>query len=268
MMTDYAQDKKVTTGIVGFFDILGYQNIIDNNEIGIVSSLISETLTKLPSKVKADVSNEFSGKVKQIIESYFTLIQTRLISDSILISVPIRIEGSDVDQDTCIRYTWILLLYYAARLTKEMFDSGLPIRGAIDYGEYYLDNHCFAGKPIIDCYRLSEQLEMSGVVLSEAAYKHYLDIMSAKEHAAFKNIGIEYLVPIKNNTEVRMFMLDWYKFDKLEFTDIRQEVYKSFRGHNKDIQQKVISKVVNTEFAIRALFINHSTKQANEQLPQ
>lgn len=37
-------------GLVGIFDILGYQYIIDNNQINYVADLISNTLLDLPQK--------------------------------------------------------------------------------------------------------------------------------------------------------------------------------------------------------------------------
>ena len=39
---------KSEDGIVGFFDVMGYQDIIDNNNIEIVAKIISETIDKLP----------------------------------------------------------------------------------------------------------------------------------------------------------------------------------------------------------------------------
>jgi len=38
-------------GFVGFFDILGYQAIIDNNEISKTAKIISEMIVNLPTRI-------------------------------------------------------------------------------------------------------------------------------------------------------------------------------------------------------------------------
>jgi len=151
-------------GIVAFFDIMGYQNIIDNNDIGPVTQIISGTLKKLPSQVEHSVKLLYEGEMRTYAEAeIFSHIETRLISDCLLISGPIA-DGHPRRMMFC----WAFILY-VRQLCYNMFRSGLPVRGAVDCGTFYLDGTCFAGKPIINCYRLAAQLNLSGVVLTETA---------------------------------------------------------------------------------------------------
>ena len=71
-------------GLVGFFDILGYQNIIDNNKIEDTSTIIADIIHTLPSSVKDNLikllvdenksgSEESSNSHKETIESIQTI---------------------------------------------------------------------------------------------------------------------------------------------------------------------------------------------------
>jgi len=45
-------DNRTRKGLIAFFDILGYKNIIDNNEIETVAALISNKLLKIPNRLQ------------------------------------------------------------------------------------------------------------------------------------------------------------------------------------------------------------------------
>ena len=75
-------------GLVGIFDILGYQYIIDNNQINYVANLISNTLLDLPGKVGDKFLSVF--KNKEITDFYSEVIKRALkwhiFSDTILLA--------------------------------------------------------------------------------------------------------------------------------------------------------------------------------------
>ena len=78
-------------GLVGIFDILGYQYIIDNNEINYVADLISNTLLNLPQKGADKLISRF--KDDEIADIYSSAISRgalkwRIFSDTILLSYP------------------------------------------------------------------------------------------------------------------------------------------------------------------------------------
>ena len=77
-------ELKPQQGLVGFFDILGYQQIIDNNDIAIAARLISTAIISLPGKVKSVLTGRFSAGNRSAIESDLSAIECRVISDSIV----------------------------------------------------------------------------------------------------------------------------------------------------------------------------------------
>lgn len=240
-----------TSGLVAFFDILGYQNIILNNEIEKVSSLISGTLIRLPELVRKSVKEELDDSIRERMDTQYTSkIETLLISDSILSSVAIKLDPESIPT----RLQCFIFLKYARCLTREMFNMGLPVRGVINTGEFFREGQCFAGKPIINCYKIAQQLELSGIVLTKEAFKELEKININAEYVLSPITGFSYLVPQHNNDE-KMFMLDWWDHKK-SGADIRQLVFESFRGHNKDVPESVLKKLRNTEFSIRAFIQN------------
>lgn len=63
-------------------------------------------------------------------------------------------------------------------------------------------------------------------------------------------------MPFKNG-EKRMFVIDWcYNITNEQKADIRQYIVNQFKAHNKDISEKVMRKLNNTEIMIRCLVNN------------
>ena len=254
------------TGIVGFFDILGYQNIINNNEIEKTANIISDVILNLPEKVKVKQSKAYekiaseikNEAVKKVIQKAVDMIKPQIISDSILITLPIK----DKEYAEAGDFFWMVYLFYSCLLLEESFNSGLPLRGAIDFGQYYTNKDCIAGKTIINGYMLSNQLEFSGCTLCENADK---EISSFKKTDSFGMLELyiaDYLAPMKNGIEKRSCLLNWIAARTKEKPfDVRQYTLEAFHMHNKDIPLNAFQKVNNTENILRYfLMLNESRK--------
>jgi hypothetical protein len=241
-------------GLVAFFDILGYQDIIDNNLIEEVARIISDILVKIP----ADVKNEFMGLLKKgskqynLFQVFIESIDQRVISDSILLSL----DFPEDEKEHIKVARWTVFLLYVRLLVYTAFEKGLPLRGAIDYGEFFIDSNCFAGKPIIDCYRLSNRLEFSGCVLTPSCEKTLQNALKGLVDNAIpldiiSSEVLSYLVPLKDGEE-RLWIIAWIQANQI-VGDVRQFVVKAFQSHNKDMSRKVFTKLDNTEIMIRCL---------------
>lgn len=247
-------------GLVAFFDILGYQDIINNNLIDNVSKIIANILVKLPEHTKdkmATLIKDVSLRERAVKD--LKKIRSRLISDSILIVSEIDSSISNSDKED----KFVDFFVFIGILIRFAFDKGLPLRGVVDYGEFYLDDHCFAGKPIINCYRLSEKLQFSGTVLTTECNDILNKISPSREtEDFFKLFFYPYLVPLKDNKEERLMVLNWiYPIEKGDTipSDVRQYIVNAFHSHKKDISQKVLLKLENTEIMLR-YFLNEMGK--------
>ena len=74
-------------------------------------------------------------------------------------------------------------LIYSAYLMRFSFDSGIPLRGALSFGEYYVDkeNVCFLGSPILEAYNASNKQNWCGAVLCNSAHDVIKEILINEE---------------------------------------------------------------------------------------
>jgi hypothetical protein len=242
-------DKEIKTGLVGVFDILGYQNIIVNNQIEYVAKLITEVIQQLPTEVITTLN-------KQMLSSWVdsenpsNLIKHNIISDTIIIYMP--------DDDSLKKigefFSYLTFFLFSNYFLNKCFCKGIPLRGALSYGQYFVSQNTFAGKPLVDCYSLGNKLEFSGCVLTHE-FTNYLQNNKPNEESLIKNYAADYLVSLKNNISEKYPLLNWVSSTPaLRETipdDIRQFVFDSFKSHNKDILPEVFRKMENTEMTIR-----------------
>lgn len=236
-------------GLIAFLDILGYGNILENNP----PEYVAETVFKVLSKAQ-----EFTQKTLPQITSFdpvqkfdYSLINFISFSDSILISIDLRSISEKEMSNSLFVY-----LLYCSFITRMMHENGLPVRGAIDYGEYIMVNNFIAGLPIIESFKLGNRVEMEGVVLTGAAADNIIE--------GCKNCGFgihhlisPYLVSMKDDIEEKLYVLTPSPCTTPIVGDLRQYVLASFWKHHKDIPQAVRNKVDNTEQYLRFLKTFH-----------
>lgn len=260
-------------GIVACFDILGYQNIIDSNQIEKVANLISTKISPLTTEAQNKLSNAFLDAIdkdgykdiknsKVMLEASFSIAQNIkyiTISDTIISSMSFdKIDNYNVEV-----LVWIIFLGQMAMLQRMSFDAGLPMRGAIDFGEFYIHGNNFAGKPIIDSFRLAQNLYFSGCVLTNKAGELLLSKIPdwSKEgnvnmFKVFNFMLLPYLAPLKDNAHNRLLLLNWLSHSLVGELpsipdDLRQYVNTAFHDHNKEIDDTVTPKIENTERILR-----------------
>lgn len=244
----------IQKGLVGVFDVLGYQNIIESNEIEDVSKIVLEILTNLPNIVIDTLTHLISSEDSR---SFFSKekenLKPLIISDTILLSISIDPNASPENKVS----SWVIFLLYSAMLLRSAFDKGLPLRGAIDSGDFFRHDNCFAGKPMVSAYNLANQLQFSGCVLTpkvEEEFKKDLKQADKGLRNAIQYLCFPYLAPQKNNEEKKLLLVNWLKplDDWKELPDdIRQYVVLAFHDHNKDVSKKDIPKLEHTEIILR-----------------
>ena len=269
------------TGFVGYFDILGYTQIMLNNNIHKTAQFVSDTLMNIPQDMidslrspyqevrPLEVAPESSERDEwsQILDKVSWII----FSDSILISLPF---------DPALPERDLVRLYLAfstvcASLMNRCFTAGFPLRGAISVGEFFIEDRCVAGRPIINAYYATQQLEFAGCVLDEAANNL---ISESRKHLVKKGerslldkldqTTILYMVPLKENLDERLRTINWVLLDTPGFSsiagDIREVTTRAFLMHNKIAVPSVQGKINNTEMFIRHVLTNLRRDDAQE----
>jgi hypothetical protein len=236
-----------TKGLVAFFDILGYQEFLQSNEPLAAIEIIRGFLKKVH-ELRTESFPTFFGKetadnLKKLMDTFTHLT----VSDSMLIAFQ-----ADMENEADYLYSLFTFSLYCSALHKEFFISGLPVRGAIEYGNFIISpkDGLFAEVPIVKAYKLSNQLSLSACVVGESALpKSYPPTI----HAGF----VKYRIPMRNGQEQDGTLLapilgsTGSDVNLESISDVKQFVVESFSNHNKTIGLEVLRKVENTEMFFR-----------------
>lgn len=104
-------------GLVAFLDILGYQDIINNNLIDDVAKIISEIILKLPEDVNQIMDERInktaeahSLKAQELVSKFYKQVDARIISDSIILGYEIPADADKLAVDL----KWFFSLFMLA----------------------------------------------------------------------------------------------------------------------------------------------------------
>jgi hypothetical protein len=258
----------ISTGWVGFFDILGYANLLQRNEPELIAEEVVPLLTGAHSEIIDGICTTFESWIAKFTDNHQdsqSLVQNAriliddlkwlLFSDTILITMR---SDESTDRQSVLR--WIIFYWACADLQVKLFRAGLPLRGAIDFGRFFIKDTCFAGRPIINAYELCNMLELAACVLSKAA-SHQLHGLKGFEGGADACVS-GYLVPTKTE-ERRFFVTRAVVYERN--IDIRQQVMNAFWGHRKDVSIDAQKKASNTEQWLRYLTHLEEKKAAQQK---
>ncbi len=249
-------------GIVAFFDILGYQNFCDNCGVSGPVSEVLGFLSSLGDKIKTEIIAFFPShhkSVQPIVESLGCL----LVSDSIILymETPLGVDVTGNDE----KRRWLIFILSCQLLYRRLFEFGLPSRGAIAFGDFIVHKaQCFAGRPLMDAYRLGQSINLSACVLHPSAATEWTRVAAKFEiQAAVLSLAFKHLIPTKLKEEHLWVINPFPPFKgsliPYDSSNVRQFVLDAFWKHKKDIPHEVVPKIDNTEMLFRFVL-----KVANE----
>ena len=232
-------------GIVAMLDILGYSSLIENNDVGENTAKILDIINSLP---KNEVEKRYQKYDREKLKEVVSSISYLVFSDTILLTIEV-----DEKHNTLKGIYWGVALQTLSNLFKSFLDNGLPLRGAVSYGEYITRDFCFAGKPIINAYRFGNTLNSAGILIDEYALAEIVNC--ASEDESLKGIfAMNYLThktkdgAEDNNYFVSLF-LPYSQEDRLRLSNARELIIyltKSFTAHNKGLSEDGKNKLDNT----------------------
>lgn len=260
-------------GAIAFLDILGYQSFLENNSATESAEKVLEMITTLPKSTHAELSKKWIDK--KLDQAVINGLQHIIFSDTIVLLLPYS-NNDEKNIQASVSY----MVTCAGFLVTKMFDAGLPMRGAVHEGEFIVKESCFAGRGIVDSYRLCSQLDFAGLVVSETITKRlatdHLRPDATINKDLYKHIFVPILSPLKSGkaeilSEKRLTHVNWYMMMSgtlkahLE-SDVIQCVLSRFWAHDKDCPTSVDAKIRNTCKILRRLRIAAPPTPA--QLPQ
>jgi hypothetical protein len=242
-------EQNIHNGLVAIFDILGYQKILNNNDLRTSAGII-ETLLEHGTGLAKSLPKEMPN-----IKIPFEKIHTRILSDTIILTMPLS------EQEYNNWELWHSFLTYCSIVVRFMFGQGLPIRGAISGGLYYLNKDCFAGKPFVDAYQTGKTQNWSGCVISNNLLKKCEQIIAQKKDS-FKNLIFKYPVVQKGEKSEIYLAVNWVNLFTKPFLqlnrDVRGDLAKIFSSFKKNVDPKTLSKIHNTEMFME--YVNANLK--------
>lgn len=269
--------QKVQQGFIGFFDILGYQNYLINND----SITGANQVIKVLNSLKDEIPNKLKKMYKHPANiSIIKNLNFLIFSDTILISIENK-TSKNLSEKVVSNIRSIILLTATNLLVQKLFKYGLPFRGVINYGNYIIEDYCFAGNVIVESYQLTNKLDVATVVISDnfmltventlseiqqeidnitdnKRKKSYLNAVESLNGIYATNLA-DYLIPYNDGSEEKMKTLNIFnalELSKNDSSNIPQFVHNIFWKHKKDIPKSAQNKVDNTVKLLRYLKIH------------
>jgi len=279
------RDIVVRNGAVALFDVLGYQELLFNNTVEKAVTLARENLVALPETIEATTYQALGIDQNGFLAAHVHDLQWLIFSDTILLALEFpsrrfpfpcpktipRNLRPELQQIFVTNSQWIVFLNVCAALMRQLFAKGLPLRGAIHFGEYYVDPQCFAGLPIVTAHRDASQQDWSGCTVDDsiqAQYKQILQSTGADKPGA-RWVLIDYPVPTKQGTTEIRSVINWAwlrgsPFVKKLRTEPSKFVRDSFSAHKKNLSPQVELKLQNTETFIRHINSGNAFKRIDK----
>jgi hypothetical protein len=261
--------REFKQGIVAYFDILGFKHVAKHEDIASVANLVEATLLRLKDHVENELQR--GDTLKRDFTAGFGWL---VFADSVLLWCEISPRDFEV-------YFWHNFLRVCAGLMKVTFNEGLPMRGAISEGRFFVKGHCFVGMPIVECHEEASRAEWAGCSLTRTAQLRLRKLWRSREGATWRTIMeqvcVPYRVPIKKlraeagsiarsgrRLAVKWFHEDLWHGDDCYNLGIQDAVLKSFMAHGKRVSSEVQPKLRGT-----IEFLRHvDTLHANTNTPR
>ena len=215
---------------VGFLDILGFNNLIDQTSLDVLAKRYENIVTQ--ERAFVDLDRSLRGHVPTLFPNHgnnrSSLCTQHIFSDSVIL---VATEDTETACLALLLRTW--------RLSQLFLAAGLPLRGAIEYGEVYVNSisSIFLGKALSTAYRTESQQDWVGICINETVPTRYPSISdsSRRKHDVLSDIFKLYPVPFKGGAVEKLHTINW------RFNYVVQEGTRSLFGSHNDpnIQRKI-----------------------------
>jgi hypothetical protein len=198
---------------VAFLDIDGFSDFVLKNPIkdcyNLLHTMKSEVIDNLQRLYDAKEENGI-GRMQEFGSSKFINF-----SDSVILFT----KGNSIDDLKGLLFDVAAIYTFCFRKLKK------PLRGAVAYGEIYLDfeNNIYTGKPIIDANKLHENLNYYGVDISKTA-KDHIELINRTQNPSETGASIFDLNETKERHICNLIRLDnAFTFFNHDFTKEKNE---------------------------------------------
>ncbi len=252
-----------SSGVVAFFDILGYKAFLKHSQSDEIATLVVKTIANAEDAVLSYIEKTSDGEERDAKEfiGHARTVAWVVFSDTLLLLCPFERSMSQVD----VIRRWHAVILSAQILSKYMFEVGLPLRGCISYGHFIHERNCFAGKTILDAYEFAESLQVAATVIHPDAFEELrstVEPFALRQDLTAKLILMASLVRYEVKMASAVQQLHTLNFLIVKgitgvpsawVGDCNEIVMRSFTQHNKTLGEKEQAKAENTVTFLRFL---------------
>ena len=230
-----------TNRYIGLFDILGFKQLVQFNQL----ERLADAFTIFRRKVHACA-------LVPHIWGEASLISHVVFSDTILVY-------SHDDSPTALDQIFV----FCQTLIAMLFDSGLPIRGALTTGSTFIRDDIFIGAPIVQAYQMEQTQEWVGCWVQDACLRS----LSPESPILTRRFVVRYDIPTKSGVAADAWAINWSPLVLLRGgpTDVDRELRsRFFEGFPSETASRaappdVERKIQNTISFLKAMWL-HSTQ--------
>jgi hypothetical protein len=245
--------------------------MLRNNRIDDVIPVL-ESIKRLPEDVLAIALRWMGGSDSKIVQSILGTIKPVIFSDSMLLAMPL-VDGEDARLHQLRPFVFLVTAY---SLVRKTFDLCLPLRGAIGFGEYYVEDSppIFLGRAIAEIHGLEKCQEWCGCVVSSEAEKLFTQLVWSRQgDPLFRHLLTNYPIPFKvGKRQTATYALNWafpiFPDTEAVEGDIREAITRSFSGYGKaDTDSDTVVRSIGAKIENTEAFLLHCKKERERWLP-
>lgn len=246
-MENKMEEIKFENYFVAFLDVLGFKNMINNNDVTKISIYLNR------SQIKINSINSSATKQK---------IKILVMSDSIVLAIPTGNEGEKIHN---LRQLCIAVI----ALQQYLIESDIFLRGAISEGDLYINlpNNQIVGKALTKAYELESKFAKYPRVILDNEIINSMNYIASQELITAVNQC--------NNKDAFSYgneiLYDWYKYgntlekDMPLFIDYLNSPFKAkFNDVCKSIQTNAANIHVYEKYLWLAKYL--TTKACDKSL--
>lgn len=177
---------------VAYFDVLGFKSKIKNQDLQTIVDEYENLVNSTNGQIT--LNKEFNAfYLKEVCYRY-------IFSDSIFL-----VAYDDTDE------SFYAMLSYAWRMMQFAIVYRYPLRGAIVYGDIYLNvnRNIYLGKAIVDAVSLEGMQNWIGAVIDDSIFARYKNIFNDEKLGDIHNLILQkYDVPCKNGS-LNLYTINW-----------------------------------------------------------
>lgn len=193
----------MTERTVAFIDILGFKELVKTNS--------ADELGTRFTKIVSGIISNMNGKLDDL-PSDLTFLPNFHCGEpyciSFVFSDSIILISNDESEESCLA-----LLLYSLRVSQLLIGNNFPIRGAITFGEMYVDrdNSLFLGKALTHAYELEQSQNWVGLVIDKSIPDKFPNVLTSDTPTPGLRPKLfpKYEVPMKNGPIKSLYTLNW-----------------------------------------------------------